>query len=72
MTPATGANTPLSVSRMARRYTIHCSLPNTHTVYIELDGGREAGGRQAGKERGRIWRVEGRVGLKEGREEAMM
>ena len=25
------------------RYTIECSLPNTHTGYIELDGERKAG-----------------------------
>ena len=42
--------------RIARRYTIQCSLPNTHKVHIELDGGREAGrkgGRQAGRQAGR-------------------
>ena len=35
--------TIVSVPRIARRYTIQCSLPNTHTVHIELDGGRQAG-----------------------------
>ena len=51
---------------MARHYTIQCSLPNTHTVYIELDGGRRAG-REGGREgarkdggweggsKGRVW-----------------
>ena len=28
---------------MARHYTIQCTLPNTHTVYIELDGERQEG-----------------------------
>ena len=50
------ARTPhvVSVSRMARRFSIQCSLPNTHThtVYIELDGGRQGGrrGRMGGRE----------------------
>ena len=48
--------TPIvSVSRMARRYTIQCSLPNTQTVYIELDDGRQAGRegwRMGGREQG--------------------
>ena len=38
---------------MARRYTIPCSLPNTNTVYIALDGGRQAcreGGREGARE----------------------
>ena len=42
----------ISVPRIARRYTILSAARQTHTrhtVYIELDGGR-----QAGKERGRI------------------
>ena len=39
---------------MARRYTVQCSLPNTHTVCIELDGGRQAG-RQGRSEEG--WRM---------------
>ena len=46
--------------RIARRYTIQCSLPNTHTVHIELDGGRQTGregGRQRRSEEG--WRVGG-------------
>ena len=30
------------------------SLPNTHTAYIELDGGMPAGREGAGKERGRM------------------
>ena len=49
--------TIVSVPRIARHYTIQCSLPNTHTVHIELDGGRQAGrqgGREAEKERGRM------------------
>ena len=41
--------TIVSVPRFARRYTIHCSLPNTHTVHIELDGGRQ-GGREGCRE----------------------
>ena len=54
-------NTPIvSVSRMARRYTIQCSLPNTHTVYIELDGERQAG-KDGGWEGARGW-SKGRVG----------
>ena len=40
--------TIVSVPRIARRYTIQCSLPNTHTVHIELDGGRECG-REGGR-----------------------
>ena len=42
----------VSVYRMARRYTIQRSLPNTHTVYIELDGGRQTcrdGGREGAR-----------------------
>ena len=34
---------------MARCYTIQSSLPNTHTVCIELDDGRQAGG-EGGRE----------------------
>ena len=64
---------------MARRYTIQCSLPITHTLYIELDGGRQAGmegGREGarkdggweGGSKGRF----GREGARGGSEEAMM
>ena len=59
--------TIVSVPRIARRYTIQCSLPNTHTVHIELDGGRQAG-REALKERGMMEdgrREQGRVGTRE-------
>ena len=42
--------TIVAVPRIARRYTIQCSLANTHTVYIELDGGMPAGSEEAGKE----------------------
>ena len=52
----------VSVKRMARRYTIQCSLPNTRTVYVELDGrgqaGREGwrmGGREQGEEVRKRW-----------------
>ena len=64
---------------MARSYTIQCSLPNTHTVYLELDGGRQPG-REAGKEQVRMedarmggskGRV-GREGARRGSEEATM
>ena len=55
--------TIVSVPRIARRYTIHCSLPNTHTVHIELDGGSQAG-REAEKERGRM--EDGREGARGG------
>ena len=52
--------TIVAVPRMARFYTILSAARQTHihTVYIELDGGRQAGrqaGREgAGKERGRM------------------
>ena len=36
-----------SVSRIARRYIIQCSVSNTHAVHIELDGGRQAGQRRS-------------------------
>ena len=55
----------VSVSRMARHYTIHCSLPNTHTVYIELDDVRQAGREWPGRS-DEGWRMgggsKGRVG----------
>ena len=38
--------TIVSVSRIARRYTIQCSLPNTHTM--QLNG--TVAGREGGKE----------------------
>ena len=53
--------TIVSVPRIAGRYTTQCSLPNTHTAHIELDGGRQAGregGRQRRSEEG--WRMGGR------------
>ena len=58
---------------MARRYTIQCSLPTTHTMYIELDGRKQAG-REGGREGWRMgarggW---GREGARGGSEEAMM
>ena len=59
--------TIVSVPRIARRYTIQSSLPNTHTVNIELDGDRQAGiqaGREAEKERGRM--EDGREGARGG------
>ena len=64
---------------MARRYTIQCSLPNTHTLYMELDGGRQ-GGREGGREGARKdgeWEggskgSVGRDGARRGNEEAMM
>ena len=62
--------TIVSVPRIDRRYTIQCSLPNTHTVHIELDGGRQAGregGRQRRSEEG--WRMGGREQGKGGRED---
>ena len=51
--------TIVSVPRIARRYTIQCSLPNAHTVHIELwtAAGRQ-GGRQRRSEEG--WRMGGR------------
>ena len=51
--------TIVSVPRIARRYTIQCSLPNTHTVHIELwtAAGRQ-GGRQRRSDEG--WRMGGR------------
>ena len=65
--------TIVSVPRIATRYTIHCSLPNTHTVHIELDGDRQAGrqaGRQGGKQRRSEegWRMGGREQGEGGRE----
>ena len=48
--------TIVSMTRIARRYTIQCSLPTTRRVHIELDGGRQAGrraGRKAGRQAGR-------------------
>ena len=42
--------TIVSVPRIARRYTIQCSLPNTHTMNMELNGGRQAG-REVEKQR---------------------
>ena len=33
----------VSVPRIARRCTVQCSLPNTHTVHSELGVGRQAG-----------------------------
>ena len=72
--------TIVSVPRIARRYTIQCSLPNTRTVHIEFDG---EGGRQ--RRSGEGWRMGGREqgeggreheheesGREGGREEAMM
>ena len=58
--------TIVSVPRIARRYTIQCSLPNTHTAHIELwtAAGRQ-GGRQRRSEEG--WRMgasKGRVGTR--------
>ena len=79
MTPSSDANTPIvPVSRMAMRYTIQCSLPNTHTVYIELDGGNQAGregGREGARKDGRGGRKQGRMrreGARGGSEEAKM
>ena len=54
--------TIVSMTRIARRYTIQCSLPSTHTVHIGLDGGGQAD-REAGKDGG--W--EGVSGGREGR-----
>ena len=61
--------TIVSVPRIARRYTVQCNLPNTHTVHIELDDGRQAG-REGGREVARKdggWEVgsKGRVGIRE-------
>ena len=60
---------------MARRYTIQSSMPNTHKVYIELDGERQAG-REGGRERARKGGREqggvGRAGARGGSDEAMM
>ena len=53
--------TIVSITRIARRYTIQCSLPSTHTVHIELDGGRQTG-RQAGKDGGWEGGSKGRSG----------
>ena len=46
------------------------SLPNTHTAYIESDGGMPTGRKGEGKERGRM--EGGREGARGWREEAMM
>ena len=64
---------------MARRYPIQCSLPNTHTVYLNWTAGGRHAGREAGKERVRIkderegarggW---GREGARGGSEEVVM
>ena len=53
---------------MARRYTIQSSLPNTHTVCIELDDRRQAG-EEGGREGARKDGGWGEGG-QEGREEA--
>ena len=65
--------TIVSVPRIARRYTIQCSLPNTHMVNNELDSGRQAGrqGSREGARKDGEWeggskgRVGGRVGTRE-------
>ena len=60
----------VSVSRMARHYTIQCTLSTTHTVHIELDGERQAGregARKAGGWEGESKRRVGREGAR-GRE----
>ena len=68
--------TIVSMTRIARRYTIQCSLPSTHTVHIELDGGRQAGrqGRMAdGREGARGGQgTRGREGEREGEMERAM
>ena len=38
--------TIVSVSRIARRYTIQCCLPNTHTVQRARGGWEHEGGRE--------------------------
>ena len=53
---------------MARRHTIQCSWPNTHT--LKRTAGCRHAGKEAGKERGRM--EDGREGAMGGREEAMM
>ena len=53
--------TIVSTTRIARRYTIQCSLPSTYTVHIELDGGRQSG-REAGKDGGWEGGSKGRSG----------
>ena len=56
---------------MARSYTIQCSLSNTHTVYIELDRGRQASREERGRmEGGSKGRVGG--GARGGSEETML
>ena len=63
--------TIVSMTRIAKRYTIQCSLPSTHTVHIELDGGRQGGrqGRMGGREQGEVregGREGGRMGASDG------
>ena len=50
---------------MARRYTIQCSVPNTHTQFTLSWA---AGGRQSGREQGEGGRERGREGESKGRE----
>ena len=61
----------ISVPRIARRYTIFSAARQTHTshmVYIELDGGRQAGREGARKDRGWEGGSQWRVGWNKGRE----
>ena len=67
--------TIVSMTRIARRYTIQCSLPTTHTVHIELDGGQggREGWRMGGREQGEVREHEGgREGEREGERERAM
>ena len=56
--PAAAMNTPLpqchaSLGATQKAYSVQLAKPHTHTVNIELDGGREGGRVDEGNDRGR-------------------